>query len=64
MKRDIFGTLGKHPIKSITAPELLAVLRKVESRGAIEPAHRGLSDCGRIFRYAIATGRAERDVAA
>ena len=64
MKRDIFGQLGKRPIKTITAPELLAVLRKVESRGAVETAHRGLSDCGRIFRYAIATGRAERDVAA
>jgi integrase len=64
LKRDIFGTLGKRPVRSITAPELLSVLRKVESRGAIETAHRGLSDCGRIFRYAIATGRAERDVAA
>jgi integrase len=64
LKRDIFGQLGKRPIKTITAPELLAVLRKVESRGSIETAHRGLSDCGRIFRCAIATGRAERDVAA
>lgn len=64
MERDIFGTFGKRPIKTITAPELLAVLRKVESRGSIETAHRDLSDCGRIFRYAIATGRAERDVAA
>lgn len=64
LERDIFGTLGKRPIKTITAPELLSVLRKVESRGAVETAHRGLSDCGRIFRYAIATGRAERDVAA
>ncbi len=64
MKRDIFPYLGKRPIKTITAPELLSVLRKIESRGSVETAHRGLSDCGRIFRYAIATGRAERDVAA
>ena len=64
MERDIFGPLGKRPIKTITAPELLAVLRKIEGRGSIETAHRALSDCGRIFRYAIATGRAERDVAA
>ncbi|MDL2313670.1 integrase arm-type DNA-binding domain-containing protein [Desulfovibrio sp. OttesenSCG-928-C14] len=64
LERDIFGTLGKRPIKTITAPELLAVLRKIEERGAVETAHRGLSDCGRIFRYAIVTGRAERDVAA
>ena len=64
MERDIFGPLGKRPIKTITAPELLSILRKIESRGAIETAHRALSDCGRVFRYAIATGRAERDVAA
>ena len=64
MERDIFPQLGKRPIRTITAPELLSVLRKIESRGSIETAHRGLSDCGRIFRYAIATGRAERDVAA
>ena len=64
LERDIFPQLGKRPIKTITAPELLSVLRKIESRGSIETAHRGLSDCGRIFRYAIATGRAERDVAA
>ena len=64
MERDVFGPLGKRPIKTITAPELLAVLRKIEGRGSIETAHRALSDCGRIFRYAIATGRAERDVAA
>lgn len=64
LERDIFGPLGKRPIKTITAPELLSILRKIESRGSIETAHRGLSDCGRIFRYAIATGRAERDVAA
>lgn len=64
MERDMFGPLGKRPIKTITAPELLSILRKIESRGAIETAHRALSDCGRVFRYAIATGRAERDVAA
>jgi integrase len=60
----ILPSLGKRPIKSITAPELLGVLRKIESRGAIESAHRLRSLCGRVFRYAIATGRAERDVAA
>jgi integrase len=64
MEKRIIPTLGKRPIKSITAPELLVVLRKVESRGSIETAHRLRSLCGRVFRYAIATGRAERDVAA
>jgi integrase len=61
---NIFPFLGKRPVHSITAPELLAVLRKIESRGALSVAHKARSDCGRIFRYAIATGRAERDVAA
>ena len=60
---DIFPVLGNRPISQITAPELLAVLRKIESRGAIDTAHRTLQDCSRVFRYAIATGRAERDPA-
>ena len=47
--------------QAITAPELLAVLRRVESRGANETAHRAMQVCGRVFRYAVATGRAERD---
>ena len=46
------------------APELLAVLRRIEARGALELAHRAHQNCGRVFRYAIATGRAERDPAA
>ena len=58
---DIFPVLGIKPISQITAPELLAVVRRVESRGAIDTAHRALQDCSRIFRYAIATGRGERD---
>ena len=60
----VFPHMGKRPIKSITAPELLEVLRKIENRGAICVAHLTMRECGRIFRYAIATGRAERDVAA
>ena len=61
---DIFPLLGGRPINQITAPELLAVLRRIESRGALDTAHRALQDCSRIFRYAIATGRGERDTAA
>jgi len=64
LHQNIFPYLGKRPIHIITAPELLAVLRKIESRGSLSVAHKARSDCGRIFRYAIATGRAERDVAA
>jgi integrase len=61
LELNVFPWLGSRPIKAITAPELLAVLRRVESRGASETAHRALQVCGRVFRYAIATGRAERD---
>lgn len=60
-ERDIFPRMGGRAIAEITAPELLAVVRHIESRGAVETAHRALGDCGRVFRYAIATGRAERD---
>lgn len=61
LERDIFPWLGKLPISEIKAPELLTALRRVENRGAIETAHRVLQNCGQIFRYAIATGRTERD---
>ncbi len=64
LENDIFPWLGSVPIASITAPMLLDALRRIESRGAIETAHRARSECGQIFRYAIATGRADRDVAA
>jgi integrase len=57
----VFPWIGVRPVKAITAPELLAVLRRVESRGANETAHRALQVCGRVFRFAVATGRAERD---
>lgn len=61
LESDIFPWLGGHPVSEIPAPDLLAVLRKVEARGALETAHRELGTCGQVFRYAIATGRAERD---
>lgn len=64
LERDIFPWIGKRPTKEITPPELLAVLRRIEARGAIETAHRAMQNCGQIFRYGIATGRAERDPAA
>ena len=61
LERDVFPWLGSRPVKEITAPELLAVLRRVESRGAVETAHRIRGICSQVFRYAVATGRAERD---
>jgi integrase len=60
-ERDIFPWIGGRPVAEVTAPELLAVLRRIEERGAIETAHRAMGNCGQVFRYAIATGRAERD---
>lgn len=53
--------LGPRPIAAITAPEVLAVLRKVEARGRLETAGRLRANIGQVFRYAIATGRAEND---
>jgi len=64
LERDLFPWIGKRPINQVKAPELLAVLRRVESRGALESAHRIRTIAGQVFRYAVATGRAERDPAA
>lgn len=64
MDRDIFPWIGPHPMADVTAPDILAVVRRVESRGAMESAHRILSICGQVCRYAIATGRATRNPAA
>ncbi len=61
---DVFPWLGARPVGEIEAPELLAVLRRIESRGALSSAHRSLAICGQIFRYALATGRAKRDPSA
>ena len=60
-ERDVFPWMGSRPITEIKAPELLAVMRRIEGRGALETAHRALQSCGQVFRYAVATGRAERD---
>ena len=61
LERDIFPWIGGRPIAEIKAPELLTCLRRIEERGALETAHRALQNCGQIFRYSVATGRAERD---
>ena len=61
LERDIFPWIGGKPIADIGAPELLKVIRRIEERGALDTAHRALGNCGQVFRYAIATGRAERD---
>jgi len=61
MEIDLFPWIGKRPIAEIKAPELLSVLRRVESRGALESAHRIRTIAGQVLRYAVSTGRAERD---
>lgn len=63
-EREVFPWLGNKAIIEITAPEILMALRRAEHRGAIETAHRLHQSCSQVFRYAIATGRAERDPAA
>ncbi|WP_027157898.1 tyrosine-type recombinase/integrase [Methylobacter luteus] len=62
LERDIFPWIGRQLIADIKAPELLTVLQRIESRGAIETAHRALQTCGQVFRYAEASGRVDRDI--
>jgi len=64
LELNVFPILGKKPIAEIKAPDLLAMLRRIEARGVAYTAHRMRGTCGQIFRYAVATGRAERDPAA
>jgi len=61
LENNIFPWLGNTPINDIEPPDMLAVLRRIESRGAIETAHRIKRVCGQVFRYGIATGRCKRD---
>lgn len=61
LAQDVFPWIGATPIADIKAQLLLQTLRRIESRGAIETAHRAKQACGQVFRYAIATGRAEAD---
>lgn len=63
VEKDLNPHIGDRPITEISAPELLAVLRKMEKRGAVETAHRARGIASMVFRYAIATGRAERNPA-
>lgn len=62
-ENDLYPYLGSRPIGEITAPELLAVIRRIEKRTG-ERAHRALQSCGQVFRYGIATGRCARNTAA
>lgn len=62
LERDLFPWLGNRRLADIDAVELLATLRKIEQRGALETAARGLMLCRQIWRYGVATGRVPRDI--
>ncbi len=61
LKRHVFPKIGHRPIKDITAPEFLTVVRVVEGQGSLDLAQRLMQASAQIFRYAVATGRAERN---
>lgn len=63
LEGNLFPEIGLAPIGEITAPTLLAAVRKIEARGAHDLAHRVLQVASQVFRYAVATGRCERDPA-
>lgn len=63
LENDLFPKLGSRPIRDITAPELLSVVRLIEKRGALELANRAMQYCSQIFMYGIATGRVDRNPA-
>lgn len=64
LEADLLPWLGKRPVQELEAPELLACLRRIQARGALETAHRALQTLSLVFRYGVATGRAQRDPAA
>lgn len=61
LEKTVFPLIGNRQITELKATDVLSVLRLLESRGILDTAHRVRSDCGQIFRYAVATGRVERD---
>lgn len=63
LERDLFPRIGQRAITDLEndAPALLAAVRPIQHRGALDTAHRVLWLAGQVFRYAVATGRAHRD---
>lgn len=64
LRKDVYPQIGRMAITRITAPDVLAVVRKMEARGVGESAKRIGQICGQVFRYAVAEGSVERDVTA
>ena len=64
MKRlelNIFPWIGKRAVSEIMPKEVLSVIRRIEERGALHTAHRALSSCSQVFRYAVSTGKVPAD---
>lgn len=61
LELDVFPSFGTRLPDDIKAPDVLRVLRRIADRGALEMAHRIRGICGEVFRYAVVTGRADRD---
>ncbi len=64
LESDVFPVLGRKPVGEVTAPQLLAMAKRIESRGALDIAKRALQTCGQVLRYAVAHGQLERNPAA
>lgn len=64
LEKMVFPWLGRRPIGEIEPPELLACLRKIEARGALETCHRVKDSCSQVFRYGVSTGACARNPAA
>jgi integrase len=62
LEKNIFPEIGSMPISTLKPRDVLGALQKIEARGAIESAHKIKQICGQIFRFAVASGLAERDV--
>lgn len=64
LEKDVFPSIGGKPISAIGPRDILSTVQKMEARGALDSAHRVKQICGQVFRFAVATGLAERDVTA
>ncbi|WP_252179703.1 site-specific integrase [Endozoicomonas sp. 4G] len=63
LRKELFPHIGRRPISDISPPELLMLLRRIENRGVVDTAHRAKQTAGQVFKYAIATGRTNRNPA-
>lgn len=64
LEADVFPAIGARPVDAIEAPELVAIIKAIAARGALDIAKRALQTTGQVFRYAIAHGKAKRNPAA